>query len=180
MQREYEGTRGTNISKDLNMTKCIFRCVSNPFRLYKGKMVAKYIIHPTWFSYDYSKRLDALELFELWVSAAREKYPSGFVNIVWLVNVEGQSIAPMLIPRQPICLGEKSFLFYFSEPWCEETGQLIDWSTLPVEFPKWDENELDGHGFIEHVTGWQPSILQTKVSIDFLIEAAKKKSEEVQ
>ncbi|HCH5602710.1 TPA: hypothetical protein NKZ56_002175 [Vibrio parahaemolyticus] len=162
------------------MKKYIFRSLSNPFRICKGKLVANYRIDPAGFSYDYSKGLNASELFESWVVAVRERYPNGNVHIVWLVRVEGQSFGPLLIPGQPRLLTERSFFSYFTDPLSEDTGQLLDWTTLPIEYPKWDENERGGRGFIEHVTGWQPSILQTHVSIDFLIEAAKKKSEEVQ
>ncbi|ETJ86938.1 hypothetical protein D029_3761 [Vibrio parahaemolyticus 970107] len=64
-----------------------------------------------------------------------------------------------------------------THPLSQITGLILDWTTMPIEPQVWDADTLEGLGFIEYVTGWQPNILQTQVRIDFLIEAAKKKVE---
>ncbi|EJO3863220.1 hypothetical protein NRI58_003491 [Vibrio parahaemolyticus] len=162
------------------MKKYIFRSLTNKNLIIKGNLIAKYEINLTGITYDYSGRLDAEELLELWSEAARNKYPDGMVDIMWLVTVEGLRFKPEFMPGQEGFIGTESFLSYYTHPLCEETGLPLDWATVRVKPQTWDDDALEGLGFIEHVTGWQPSILQTHVSIDFLIEAAKKKSEEVQ
>ncbi|WP_417507835.1 hypothetical protein [Marinomonas gallaica] len=162
------------------MKNYIFRSLTNKNLIIKGNLIAKYEINLTGITYDYSGRLDAEELLELWSEAARKKYPDGMVDIMWLVTVEGQRFKPEFIPGQEGLVGEDCFLSYFTHPVSEETGLPLDWTTLSIKPPFWDDDALEGLGFIEHATGWQPNILQTHVSIDFLIEAAKKKSEEVQ
>lgn len=138
-------------------------------------MIAKYEINLTDMTYEYSGRLDAEELFELWLVAAQKKYTDGLVDILWLVTMEGQRFKPEFIPGQESFMGIENFLSYYTHPLCEETGLPLDWNTLSVQPHTWDNDALEGLGFIEHVTGWRPNILQTKVSIEFLIEAAKKK-----
>ncbi|MGR5246294.1 hypothetical protein ACP3VU_16415 [Vibrio sp. PNB23_22_6] len=157
------------------MKKFVFRNLLNENVIVKGNLIAKYEINLTNMTYDYSGRLDAEELFELWLEAARNKYPDGMVDIVWLVTVEGQRFKPEFVPGQEGVIGEDCFLSYFTHPVSEETGLLLDWTNLSIKPQVWDDDNLEGLGFIEYATGWQPSILQAQVSIDFLIEAAKKK-----
>lgn len=162
------------------MNNYIFRSLTNENLIVKGSLIAKYEINLTGMTYEYSGRLDASELFELWLEAVRKKYPDGMVDIMWLVTVDGQRFKPEFIPGQESLIGEKCFLSSFTHPVSEATGLPLDWTSLSIKPPFWDDDPLEGLGFIEYVTGWQPSILQTHVSVDFLIEAAKKKSEEVQ
>ncbi|WP_243976290.1 hypothetical protein [Vibrio natriegens] len=162
------------------MNNYIFCSLTNENLIVKGSLIAKYEINLTGITYDYSGRLDATELFELWLEAVRKKYTDGMVDIMWLVTMDGQRFKPEFIPKQEGLIGEDCFLSYFTHPVSEKTGLPLDWTTLSIKPPFWDDDALEGLGFIEYVTGWQPSILQTHVSIDFLIEEAKKKSEEVQ
>ncbi|AEX22107.1 MULTISPECIES: hypothetical protein [Vibrio] len=160
------------------MKYLIYRNLDGDYVYVEGNLTLKYEINLTGMTYDYSGRLDATELFELWLEAARKKYPDGIVKIEWLLTMEGES-EPELIPAEELESG-MCFPTASIHPVSQLTGLITDWETMPIEPQRWADDTLEGLGFIEYVTGWQPSFLQTQVRIDFLIEAAKKKSEEVQ
>lgn len=153
------------------MNNHFFRSLHNEKYTVTGKLVAKYSVE---FTSLYDLDIDTLtpeRLFELWLEEARKNSKDRYVNIEWLVGVEGQRFKPEYMPGQ---VGvESDFLDHFSPPLDVKTGKQVVWQELDVESPK---SVFTGN-FIEQVTGWKPSILQAKVSIDFLSEAAKQKSE---
>ncbi|MDF2155305.1 hypothetical protein [Vibrio sp. CAU 1672] len=158
---------------------CHFYNLRNPAYTVTGELIAKYEIDHSAMAYDYTGDLSAYELFEKWVEVARSQSTDGMVDICWHVTVQGQRFKPEFMPGQCGSAGEGDFLSYFSQPVNVETGQSLEWSAVPVKLPVWDEENLEGRGFIEYVTGWQPSPRQSQVSIDFLVEAAKKKIEAI-
>lgn len=134
-----------------------------------GQLVAKYEINLSRLSCDYNK-LEAGELFNIWVETVLQKYPDGLVDIVWFVTLNDKPFKPEFMPYQVGWAGEDNFLTYFSHPVDIETGELVDWHSLSVVAPQWEKG---CDGFIEFVTGWVPSVLQSQVSIEFLIRAAE-------
>lgn len=153
------------------MKDYFFRSLYNNNHVVTGKLVAKYSIEFTNLSYFDIETMIPECLFELWLEEARKSSKDGYVNIEWLVDVEGQRFKPEYMPGQ---FGlESDFLDHFSLPLDVKTGKPIVWHELNVESPK----SIFTGDFIEEVTGWKPSILQTNVSINFLIEKAKQKSE---
>lgn len=134
-----------------------------------GELVAKYEINLSALAFYYYD-LDALGLFEAWVLLARRKYPDGLVHILWMVGLSDKKFKPEFFPGQNVVEGEFNFLSFYSHPIDKKTGEEVDWYSLPVVAPQWSPG-IDG--FIEHITGWKPFVLQSKVSIDFLIQKAK-------
>lgn len=153
------------------MNNHFFRSLHNDNFTITGKVVAKYSIEFVGLSIFNMGTLAPDRLFELWLEEASKNSKNGYVNIEWLVGVEGQRFKPEYMPGQ---VGvESDFLDHFSPPLDVKTGKQVVWQELDVESPK---SVFTGN-FIEQVTGWKPSILQAKVSIDFLSEATKQKSE---
>lgn len=133
-----------------------------------GELVATYAIDFSCLSDYCVDVMDEKELFELFISEATKNSPDGYVDIIWMVKVQGQGFKPEYIPGQTIV--DVDFLDYFSCPIDVETHKAIDWTTLEVAGSK----SIYAGNYIEKVTGWVPDILQTKVSITFLKELAEK------
>ncbi|EIV1707542.1 hypothetical protein [Vibrio parahaemolyticus] len=157
------------------MKYLIYRNLDGDYVYVEGNLTLKYEINLTGMTYDYSGRLNATELFELWLEAARKKYSDGIVEVEWKLTMK-EGTEPELIPAEEFVNG-MYFHMDATHPLSQITGLILDWTTMPIEPQVWDADTLEGLGFIEYVTGWQPNILQTQVRIDFLIEAAKKKVE---
>lgn len=109
--------------------------------------------------------ISAHELFDAW----GRKYGSdndGLLSIYWLVSPVGEA-APLQGPP----FDDMNFHMYWSDPVDAETGESINWMTLPVIDKKWNLEEGDKGGFIQEATGWKPSPLQPYVSYASLAAA---------
>lgn len=153
-----------------------FYHVLNPDYILTGQLVAKYEVNLSSLHCDYYPGdISDEELFELWVERARKIYSSGQIDIFWMVQLIGMDFKTETMPFQEHFLGGDNFLSFFSYPTDVETGEPINWLTLPVQTPRWDSEYQDKGGFIEALTGWKPGILQPTVSIEALIQAARAK-----
>lgn len=129
-----------------------------------GEIIAKYQINLCHVALDYGIDSDEREIFNEWVCQARDCHPDGWVSIDWYVHVKNKGFKPERMPGQWCEHGNEDFLTYFTHPVNIETGKLLDWKTVPVD------GGVKGANFIENLTGWTPELLQTKVSIEWLIE----------
>ncbi|MBY5948780.1 hypothetical protein [Photobacterium rosenbergii] len=149
-----------------------FNNLRNKDYVITGQMVAKYEVNFTDWACSYAGELDVNELFDWWVEEARQHYPSGYIDIQWFVSLYDQPFKPEFFPEEDSLPWENDFLDYFSHPVEIETGESVNWASLPVIHPRWDDECKQAGGFIEQVTGWKPTLLQSRVSIDSLVEAA--------
>ncbi|NKX55948.1 hypothetical protein HGG74_15665 [Arthrobacter sp. E918] len=65
----------------------------------------------------------------------------------------------------------EDFLSFYTWPVHAETGQKLNWLTLPVVSKGWSKLRADRGGFIQEVTGWKPSPLQRTVHMPSLLKA---------
>lgn len=119
-----------------------------------------------------SKGMEAGDLLAQWASL-REHPPSGLVSISW--SVRGDTISepmPFQFEDDPSVKGE-NFLSHFTWPTNVESGEPLNWLSLPVQDKLWDLKRADASGFIQEATGWKPSTLQPSVYLPALLKARR-------
>ena len=108
----------------------------------------------------------------MWVKHVRSRpeYKSGFVDIWWSVRFGNQcESAPFT--------GNWGHLHTMYDFWTQQGGEPFNWMTCPVVDTRWNSRRKTPHtGFIQEVTGWKPSPLQTSVYLPALIHAAESKA----
>ena len=126
---------------------------------------------------DYSPHeIDARELFEIWVKKVQERHPNGLIPIYWSVVIREPSDTeqmPFQHSHSDVGILDEDFLSFYTWPEHPETGERLNWLTLPVEDKLWDSEHGDKGGFIQSATRWKPSILQPYVYLPALISALK-------
>ncbi|MEU4439117.1 hypothetical protein [Micromonospora chalcea] len=122
--------------------------------------------------------ITAAELWDRWIdryiNRPRRPRPTPYtVTIYWSVQGPGVSeTAPFQdwtsrdLSRQP-----EDFLSFYTWPVDPKTGERLQWTRLPVVDKLWQPHGTKG-GFIQELTGWKPSPLQTTVNIDQIAQAA--------
>lgn len=103
---------------------------------------------------------DARELFKRWL---RKVNTDGDLKVSWMVMGVGE-LAPFTDEGT-------DFLTYYGWPVHAETGERLNWLTLPVQDKGWRVGKGDKGGFIQEVTGWTPSALQRSVHMPTLLKA---------
>lgn len=108
----------------------------------------------------------AHELFDEWI----RKYgqTDALLPIFWQVAEAGEP-APF---QDHSLMRDHTFLDEWSDPVDADTGEPINWLTLPVADGVWRETETTKGGFLQEATGWKPSALQPSVSSAALRAAA--------
>ena len=134
-----------------------------------GQFLARYEVSHADTLLDFEPELDAGDAFDRWAKKVLENNSSGLVKLDWLVEMPEQDFKPEFFPGQYEQEGS-DFLTYFSNPINEQTGQLLDWGTVPVKKLRWNKKQKDAGGFIEEATGWKPSLLQSHIDVYFLME----------
>lgn len=95
--------------------------------------------------------ISAAKLFARW---ERSYAINGSANILWAVDGDHTfEFAPM--ENSPYSQ-EMNFLTEFTHPIVVETGEPLDFETLPVQSFFWEEHRGDKGGFIHAHTGWLP------------------------
>lgn len=116
---------------------------------------------------DYTpEEIEASDLFKQWIDLVRPKYPNELIPIYWTVMAKEQGVFESM-PFQYDHPG-KDFLSYFSYPVNSETGEQLNWLTLPVVDKLWNSKQANKGGFIQEATRWKPSILQPYVYLPAL------------
>jgi len=115
-------------------------------------------------------------LLMTWSAQAWRRYPDGQVPIFWYVQGPDQGVfeaadycrnLKRTMAENP---GYKTgFLHYFTWPVDPDTGERINWMTLPVADKFWNLDQADKGGFIQEATGWKPSALAPTVDLDALM-----------
>jgi hypothetical protein len=130
----------------------------------EGPLRVIYEVNLSTVSDDYlPEETSAEELLQIWIKYALKKYPEGYVSISWFVESKHAGMfegMPFQHDRD-----RHNFLTHFTWPVHAETGDEIDWLSLPVDDLHWLEGRGDKGGFIQEATGWKPSMLQPGVHL---------------
>jgi hypothetical protein len=127
-------------------------------------------------SNDYTPReMDAGELFRLWEAKARADYPNGLIPIYWSVVCPEAAIAEFMPFQYKHHDGmpDEDFLTFFTWPVNRETGERLNWLSLPVVDKRWNPRHAYKGGFIQEHTGWKPSVLQPYVYLPALTRSLR-------
>lgn len=134
----------------------------------------------------------AADLWRLWAdhcaNSDHRKWPAlfrpGEVQICWTVTRPGGSVicewAPHTLPTPPDpdlvkLFGDvppEHFLTHYTHPVNAETGERLNWLRLPVLDLGWNDTARNKGGFIQEVTGWKPSALQSTMDVVQVARAA--------
>lgn len=109
----------------------------------------------------YQSEITAGELMRMWLRKVGETEE---LKISWMVSSVSESA--------PFTGEDRDFLSYYQWPTHAETGEQLNWLTLPVQDKAWNENRADKGGFIQEVLGWKPSPLQRTLHLPTLLGAA--------
>ncbi|MGC4927242.1 hypothetical protein [Streptomyces sp. DT117] len=127
---------------------------------------------------------DAAQLWRMWTDRYGNRnheqdpavYDPWHVPIYWAVTSDDSSSGILAhAPHQTAPLGAllgKDFLYHFTRPAHEETGDPVNWLRLPVLDLGWSTERADKGGFIQEVTGWKPSPLQPFMDVQQVARAA--------
>lgn len=107
--------------------------------------------------------ITASKLFSMWLGKIGDVEDLPIRWIVWGVS-EG---APFVSDDD-----DEDFLTYYTWPEHSESGERLNWLTLPVQDKAWNALRGDKGGFIQEVTGWKPSALQRNVHLPTLLRAS--------
>jgi hypothetical protein len=119
---------------------------------------------------------DANELWDRWVG----EYGQTVMPVHWFVETyepggQFEYAPPSLLPQAPD-LGadhEYGFLAHYTWPESADTGERLRWTALPVVDKLWAKDSAASKGgFIQQVTGWKPSPLQSYADVKVLALAA--------
>jgi hypothetical protein len=114
----------------------------------------------------------ARELWDLWV----ERYGQDVMSIMWFVQGPGkfEFAPPSLQPQAELTEtdAERGFLAYYTLPVQGDDDDPVQWARLRVVDKLWRPGQPDKGGFIQEVTGWKPSPLQSHADIRVLALAA--------
>lgn len=105
--------------------------------------------------------ITAVELFSRWLEKIGDVED---MRISWWI--------PNLRELAPFTGADVDFLTHYSWPVHAETGEKLNWLTLPVIGKGWNSLQRDKGGFVQEVTGWKPSPLQRSVHIPTLLKAS--------
>jgi len=131
----------------------------------------------------YGDEIDAVELFREWVRQYVKDLQSH--PIFWFVTSDDHNrcfeAAPFDVaharlyeepPLNQSLTGMRDFLTYFTWPENVETGELLNWLTLPVRDGSWTSDKATKGGFIQEALKWKPSPLQPYMNVQQLRAAA--------
>jgi hypothetical protein len=104
--------------------------------------------------------ISAKDLFSMWLERIGDVET---MRIRWWI--------PRLRESAPFTDEEEDFLTFYSWPVNAETGERLNWLTLPIADKGWNGHHAEKGGFIQEVTGWKPSALQRSVHIPTLLKA---------
>jgi hypothetical protein len=138
----------------------------------QGQLTARWEVNFDPISDDYTPSdISASELFDIWVKVVGGKYPHDLIPIYWSVLCpERKLFETMPFQYSDFDKGviSETFLTHFTWPIDLQTGDELNWLTLPVDDKLWNDARGDKGGFIQEATGWKPSILQPYVYLTAL------------
>lgn len=143
----------------------------------QGTLKAHWEVNLSSISDDYlPEENSAEEILNEWARQLGEH--DDLVSIYWQVRLEPNGASYRAWGHMPFQHGydETDFLTDYTWPRDAETGEYLNWLSLPVVDKLWSVKPYrdDKGGFIQSATGWKPSILQPFVSLKSLTHARKK------
>ncbi len=116
------------------------------------------------------EEVNACDLLKQWIQKVKPEYPNGLVPIYWFIQcIEHGIFETMPLQYKQNGISRDDFLTFFTHPVNPETGERLNWLTLPVTDKLWNSQNAAKGGFIQQATGWKPSILQPFVYLPALI-----------
>ena len=146
---------------------------------FRGELHLSWEVHGDPMSDDYSGADDiaAVDLLRRWTdqyypeAIAETLYGPGAVKIHWSIAGEPFEAAPFS-PDVWMLDDEEDFLTFFTWPTNPETGDRLNFNTLPVKDKVWNDQQWDKGGFIQEATGWKPSPFQPVMYVPTVFAAA--------
>ncbi|WP_219928101.1 hypothetical protein [Arthrobacter sp. HMWF013] len=127
----------------------------------RQELVLGWALEHDGFSQYYDSDTPATEIFSKWLAAVGEAED---LEIHWWMPNIGEGV--------PFMGRDSHFLTFYRWPTHSDTGERLNWMTLPVEDKAWNAERTDGGGFIQEVTGWKPSPFQRTVHLPTLLRAS--------
>lgn len=159
------------------LTRYRFSSLGNGYT-HTTPLALSYEIRGTSMSDDYlPSEKNAVELLREWIEHcypdehAEQRYGPGMVSIYWGVMGIAEAGIGEVAPFQAHDQGAGDFLTSFTWPVDVDTGEKINWMTMPVSDRAWISDEADKGGFIQQATGWKPAPLQSALHLPGLIAA---------
>lgn len=124
------------------------------------------------------EEIPAEELWRVWLTRnprdahAEAFFGPGAMHIWWFVEGPGIFETAPLQHQVALRYVTDDFLAHYTVPRHADTGELIQWTRLPVVDKLWRPGRGDKGGFIQEATGWRPSPLQPFVNVRQLAAAA--------
>ncbi len=145
---------------------------------WEGMLTAYWEVELDPISDDYTpQEISADGLLSIWEKGVRDKYSNGLIPISWFVQCKEQGkfdYMPFQFNHWPE-YSHEDFLTNFKWPLSSETGERLNWLTLPVIDKLWNPRHADKGGFIQQATGWKPAILQPHVYLPALLSIAQQR-----
>lgn len=135
----------------------------------RGPLCLTYEITGATLSDDYTP--DEASALDLWSRWYPQYAANGEAKIWWSVQDDGSTglgseSAPFVDPDLD------DFLTSYSWPEHAETGELLNWSRLPVRDRQWNKKQADKGGFIQELIGWKPSPFEPVFQAELIAKAA--------
>jgi hypothetical protein len=109
-----------------------------------------------------------------WAQKVRLDYADELIPIYWFVESPDQGkFERMPFQRHPVGGALEDFLSFYSWPVNTQSGEYLNWLTLPVVDKAWNITRADMGGFLQEATGWKPAILQSFVFLPSLMSTRR-------
>jgi hypothetical protein len=110
--------------------------------------------------------IDAADLFREW---RRRHGDDQWASVYWYVRSQDGGVFEAAPYQQE---WPENFLWHYTWPRNERTGELLNWLSLPVVDGQWNAKLATKGGFFQQHTGWKPNLLQPRFHIDTVLMAA--------
>ena len=145
---------------------------------FSGELHLSWEVHGDLISEHYvgADYISAVDLLRRWTdqyypeAIAETLYGPGAVGIDWAIDCEPCEAAPF--SPDVWTLDDENFLTFFTWPTNPETGDRLNFNTLPVDDKVWNDQQWDKGGFIQEATGWKPSPFQPVMYVPTVFAAA--------
>jgi len=137
---------------------------------WEGELVAVWEVAHDPITDDFTTETPAREILRRWHRVIDDRFPDGVVPIYWFVESPGHA----KFERLPFAAEDdgENFLTFYDWPTSVETGERLNWNTIPVADKLWRPGRANKGGFLQEATGWKPAIYQPHVYVPAILAAA--------
>ena len=138
-----------------------------------GPLVAYWEVERDPMSDDYTPDdISAEDLLRKWAKAVEGKHTND-IPIHWFVESPGhgkfENMPFQFNHAADVDAAPENFLSHYSWPENANTGERLNWLTIPIVDKRWNAKQADKGGSIRESTGWTPAILQPFVHLPSLL-----------